>query len=93
LLLDITFLKRNQTAKPPIISGKLMNPNFPLSRLRTIGVKNFPNERNYFPKEDFKLLKISDNGLGKVVDEKAKGTGFGTQLVDLLTRQIDAGCQ
>ena len=27
--------------------------------------------------------------MGKSSDEKAKGTGFGTQLVDLLTRQID----
>ncbi|GGD46888.1 hypothetical protein GCM10011514_08630 [Emticicia aquatilis] len=34
-------------------------------------------------------LKISDNGIGKSLDTKAKGTGFGTQLVDLLTRQID----
>lgn len=34
-------------------------------------------------------LKISDNGVGKTLDAKAKGTGFGTQLVDLLTHQID----
>lgn len=34
-------------------------------------------------------LKISDNGIGKSLNTKAKGTGFGTQLVDLLTRQID----
>ena len=34
-------------------------------------------------------LKISDNGIGKSLDTKANGTGFGTQLVDLLTRQID----
>jgi two-component sensor histidine kinase len=34
-------------------------------------------------------LKISDNGIGKTLNNKAKGTGFGTQLVDLLTRQID----
>lgn len=34
-------------------------------------------------------LKISDNGIGKSLDTKAKGTGFGTQLVDLLTRQIN----
>lgn len=27
--------------------------------------------------------------MGKPADEKAKGTGFGTQFVDLLTRQID----
>lgn len=39
--------------------------------------------------EDNFQLKISDNGVGKAVDAKAKGTGFGTQLVDLLTRQID----
>ncbi len=34
-------------------------------------------------------LKISDNGIGKSLNTQAKGTGFGTQLVDLLTRQID----
>ena len=34
-------------------------------------------------------LKISDNGIGKNADMPAKGTGFGTQLVDLLTRQIE----
>lgn len=39
--------------------------------------------------EDNFQLKISDNGVGKTLDSKAKGTGFGTQLVDLLTRQID----
>jgi two-component sensor histidine kinase/nitrate reductase gamma subunit len=39
--------------------------------------------------EDNFQLKISDNGVGKPANEKAKGTGFGTQLVDLLTRQID----
>ena len=33
-------------------------------------------------------LKISDNGIGKNLNTQAKGTGFGTQLVDLLTRQI-----
>lgn len=38
--------------------------------------------------ENFQL-KISDNGVGKALDSIAKGTGFGTQLVDLLTRQID----
>ena len=35
------------------------------------------------------LLKISDDGIGKPVDETAKGTGFGTQLVNLLTKQLD----
>lgn len=39
--------------------------------------------------EDDFQLKISDNGVGKAVDAKAKGTGFGTQLVELLTRQIE----
>ncbi|MCH6202030.1 sensor histidine kinase [Aquiflexum sp. LQ15W] len=34
-------------------------------------------------------LKISDNGVGKPLIGKALGTGFGSQLVDLLTRQID----
>jgi two-component sensor histidine kinase len=34
-------------------------------------------------------LKIADNGVGKILDSLPKGTGFGTQLVDLLTRQID----
>ncbi|NNV54809.1 sensor histidine kinase [Limnovirga soli] len=34
-------------------------------------------------------LKISDNGIGKAVNETAKGTGFGTQLVSLLTKQLD----
>jgi two-component sensor histidine kinase len=35
------------------------------------------------------LLKISDNGIGKPVSGKAKGTGFGTQLINLLTKQLD----
>lgn len=39
--------------------------------------------------EDQYQLKIKDNGIGKPLDTKAKGTGFGMQLVDLLTRQID----
>jgi two-component sensor histidine kinase len=44
--------------------------------LRELGENNF-------------RLKISDNGIGKVLDALAKGTGFGSQLVDLLTRQIE----
>lgn len=35
------------------------------------------------------LLRISDDGIGKAVNETAKGTGFGTQLVSLLTKQLD----
>lgn len=38
--------------------------------------------------DNFQLI-ISDNGVGKTLDAKAKSTGFGLQLVDLLTRQID----
>ncbi|MES2797859.1 MAG: sensor histidine kinase [Bacteroidota bacterium] len=39
-------------------------------------------------KDNF-TLKISDNGVGKILNSQPKGTGFGTQLVDLLTRQIE----
>jgi two-component sensor histidine kinase len=39
--------------------------------------------------EGLLLLKISDNGIGKPINEKATGTGFGTQLVNLLTKQLD----
>jgi two-component sensor histidine kinase len=35
------------------------------------------------------LLKISDNGIGKPANEEARGTGFGTQLVNFLTKQLD----
>ena len=35
------------------------------------------------------LLKISDDGTGKPINGKAKGTGFGTQLINLLTKQLD----
>jgi two-component sensor histidine kinase len=38
-------------------------------------------------------LKIKDNGIGKAPNLKAKGTGFGTQLVNLLTSQIDGELQ
>lgn len=39
--------------------------------------------------EDMYQLTVKDNGIGKQASESGKGTGFGTQLVDLLTRQID----
>jgi two-component system, sensor histidine kinase PdtaS len=45
--------------------------------------KNDPNT------EGALLLKISDDGIGKPVDSKAHGTGFGTQLINLLTTQLD----
>ncbi|MEZ4793050.1 MAG: histidine kinase dimerization/phosphoacceptor domain -containing protein [Gelidibacter sp.] len=34
-------------------------------------------------------LKVADNGIGKVVGLAPKGTGFGTQLIKLLTQQLD----
>ncbi len=33
-------------------------------------------------------LIVSDNGIGKMLNVTPKGTGFGTQLVDLHTKQI-----
>lgn len=35
------------------------------------------------------LLQVSDNGIGKTEGSKPKGTGFGTQLIQLLTQQLD----
>ena len=35
------------------------------------------------------LLKVSDDGIGKQENSTAKGTCFGTQLINLLTRQLD----
>ncbi|MDP2686020.1 MAG: tetratricopeptide repeat protein [Aequorivita sp.] len=35
------------------------------------------------------LLKVSDNGIGKTQGSKPKGTGFGTQLIELLTQQLN----
>ena len=34
-------------------------------------------------------LKIADNGIGKTLGAVPQGTGFGTQLVDLLTKQLN----
>jgi two-component sensor histidine kinase len=34
-------------------------------------------------------LTVSDNGVGKVKGQQPRGTGFGSQLVDLLTRQLN----
>jgi two-component sensor histidine kinase len=41
------------------------------------------------PTDDNLELRISDDGIGKIMDGKSKGTGFGTMLVDLLTKQIN----
>ena len=39
---------------------------------------------------DSKLnLQVSDNGIGIQTGKEASGTGFGTQLINLLTRQLD----
>ncbi len=35
------------------------------------------------------LLKVTDNGIGKTEGSKPKGTGFGTQLIQLLTQQLN----
>lgn len=34
-------------------------------------------------------LTVSDNGVGKIKGQQPQGTGFGSQLVDLLTRQLN----
>ena len=39
--------------------------------------------------DDNFLLQIGDDGIGKQSGQDAKGTGFGTQLVKLLSRQLD----
>ncbi len=39
--------------------------------------------------DNYLKLKVNDNGVGKVVGIAPKGTGFGTQLVQLLTQQLN----
>lgn len=34
-------------------------------------------------------LNVSDNGIGKVLGQQPKGTGFGSQLIHLLTQQLN----
>ena len=34
-------------------------------------------------------LKVADNGIGKIAGKSAEGTGFGTQLIQLLTQQLN----
>jgi len=38
-------------------------------------------------------LKVTDNGIGKLTKQKSKGTGFGTQLIRLLTQQLNGQMQ
>jgi two-component system, sensor histidine kinase PdtaS len=35
------------------------------------------------------VFRVADNGIGKPVDTVPRGTGFGTELVNLLVQQID----
>lgn len=35
------------------------------------------------------FLKVSDDGIGMEMDSPSKGTGFGKELINLLTRQLD----
>lgn len=41
------------------------------------------------PKNGNLELRISDDGIGKIINEKSKGTGFGTMLISLLTKQLN----
>jgi two-component sensor histidine kinase len=41
------------------------------------------------PNPGILTLTVSDNGVGKIKGQQAQGTGFGSQLVDLLTRQLN----
>ena len=34
-------------------------------------------------------LKVADNGIGSTIGEPSRGTGFGTKLIRLLTKQLD----
>jgi two-component sensor histidine kinase len=38
-------------------------------------------------------LRVADNGIGQATDARTQGTGFGTQLVSLLTRQLEGTMQ
>ena len=41
------------------------------------------------PNNDNLELCISDDGIGKKMNAPLKGTGFGTMLIDLLTKQLN----
>ena len=38
-------------------------------------------------------LKVIDNGVGKKMNATPKGTGFGTQLIKLLTQQLNGNME
>lgn len=39
--------------------------------------------------DDILRLDVTDNGVGKISGSNPQGTGFGTQLIELLTKQLD----
>ena len=41
------------------------------------------------PTDDNLELRISDDGIGKTIEKNSKGTGFGTMLIYLLTKQLN----
>ena len=41
------------------------------------------------PNSGILTLTVSDNGVGKINGQQPRGTGFGSQLVDLLNRQLN----
>ncbi|HRB30861.1 MAG TPA: histidine kinase dimerization/phosphoacceptor domain -containing protein [Ferruginibacter sp.] len=56
----------------------------------------FPNNNNgnisislYKTYPETLTLKVADNGVGKQFGQAAKGTGFGSQLIQLLTQQLN----
>ncbi|ERM82007.1 histidine kinase [Rhodonellum psychrophilum GCM71 = DSM 17998] len=55
----------------------------------TIKISLSPIANEEEKKEVELKLIVTDDGIGKVADQPSKGTGFGTQLIALLTRQLD----
>ena len=53
---------------------------------RAVTVKHIPA---ISPNDSQLFLKVSDNGIGKNDKEEYIGTGFGTKLIQLLTRQLE----
>ena len=56
---------------------------FPENKTGAIFISLAPPQTNHL------RLKVSDNGIGKVKGLAPKGTGFGSQLVSLLTQQLN----
>ena len=56
---------------------------FPKDKAGAISISLEKTEHNHLK------LKVSDNGIGKVKGLAPKGTGFGSQLVSLLTQQLN----